>query len=69
LFCQNYMDAKLVCQTVGVALTSAIFGKSLIELIEYLPKTSMIPYIWGTPYISGRREYIFCQRNTRYTKI
>jgi hypothetical protein len=20
LFCQNYMDAKLVCQTVGVAL-------------------------------------------------
>jgi hypothetical protein len=21
LFCQNYMDAKLVCQTVGVALT------------------------------------------------
>jgi hypothetical protein len=22
LFCQNYMDAKLVCQTVGVALTS-----------------------------------------------
>jgi hypothetical protein len=23
LFCQNYMDAKLVCQTVGVALRSA----------------------------------------------
>jgi hypothetical protein len=22
LFCQNYMDAKLVCQTVGVALRS-----------------------------------------------
>jgi hypothetical protein len=22
LFCQNYMDAKLVCQTVGVALIS-----------------------------------------------
>jgi hypothetical protein len=21
LFCQNYMDAKLVCQTVGVALS------------------------------------------------
>jgi hypothetical protein len=22
LFCQNYMDAKLVCQTVGVALNN-----------------------------------------------
>jgi hypothetical protein len=22
LFCQNYMDAKLVCQTVGVALSN-----------------------------------------------
>jgi hypothetical protein len=22
LFCQNYIDAKLVCQTVGVALTN-----------------------------------------------
>jgi hypothetical protein len=21
LFCQNYMDAKLVCQTIGVALS------------------------------------------------
>jgi hypothetical protein len=21
-FCQNYMDAKLICQTVGVALTT-----------------------------------------------
>jgi hypothetical protein len=28
-------------------LTSAIFGKSLVELIGYLPKTSMMPYIWG----------------------
>jgi hypothetical protein len=25
LFCQNYMDAKLVCQTVGVALRSGVF--------------------------------------------
>jgi hypothetical protein len=25
LFCQNYMDVKLVCQTVGVALTSGIY--------------------------------------------
>jgi hypothetical protein len=24
LFCQNYMDAKLVCQAVGVALSSLI---------------------------------------------
>jgi hypothetical protein len=23
LFCQNYMDAKLVCQTVGVGLSLA----------------------------------------------
>jgi hypothetical protein len=25
LFCQNYMDAKLVCQTVGVALNDFIY--------------------------------------------
>jgi hypothetical protein len=24
MFCQNYMDAKLVCQTVGVALKSVL---------------------------------------------
>jgi hypothetical protein len=24
LFCQNYMDAKLVCQTVGVALSVVV---------------------------------------------
>jgi hypothetical protein len=24
LFCQNYMDAKLVCQIVGVALISVV---------------------------------------------
>jgi hypothetical protein len=26
LFCQNYMDAKLVCQTIGVALSSLCLG-------------------------------------------
>jgi hypothetical protein len=26
LFCQNYMDAKLVCQTVGVALSHPTYG-------------------------------------------
>jgi hypothetical protein len=25
-FCQNYMDAKLICQTVGVALTVMPMG-------------------------------------------
>jgi hypothetical protein len=34
-------------EAAGVSLTSAIFGKFLIELIGYLPKTSMMPYIWG----------------------
>lgn len=44
-------------------LTGKIFGKLLIELIEYLPKTPRTPYIWGQilnpwmPYISGWREY------------
>jgi hypothetical protein len=29
LFCQNYMNAKLVCQTVGVALIQIILGGSV----------------------------------------
>jgi hypothetical protein len=34
VFCQNYMDAKLVCQTVGVALTSS-YSKRNNETIKY----------------------------------
>jgi hypothetical protein len=35
-FCQNYMDAKLVCQTVGVALSW--FAKPLDVNFLFLPK-------------------------------
>jgi hypothetical protein len=48
-------------------LTKEIYGKFLIELIEYLPKTPMTPYIWGqilNPwmlYISGQMEYIIAE--------
>jgi hypothetical protein len=31
LFCQNYIDVKLVCQTVGVALRHCL--KLLVEIL------------------------------------
>jgi hypothetical protein len=45
LFCQNYMDAKLVCQTVGVALRSLVLQNfvNVIYFCKILKKQNLSP--------------------------